>query len=123
MRAYELDGVLYPVGITANEQEHVTPPLFYPKPPFAIITARPVSMVVTTHLWLHDVELVPELVFHSCPGVDLKTNWQYKLGVLRNYLTITHYFEGNTTVASMLQEHLPNCKIMLPASHNVMDCT
>jgi hypothetical protein len=117
--AYDLDGVLLPdcdrlPGVGGlNEfyqlMEFVRP-LFQPKEPYSIITARLATYRESTQRWISKyLDIAPEKLYHDITDNNAAL---YKTTVLNSTPDIQIYIESDLSIVEFLRQHVnTGCKI------------
>lgn len=117
--AYDLDGVLVPdcdklPGIGGlNEFYHLMEfvrPLFQPKAPYSIITARLATYRDSTERWIAKyLDIAPEMLYHDITDDNAAL---YKATILNATPSIQIYIESDPNIVEFLKQHVnTGCKI------------
>lgn len=117
--AYDLDGVLLPdcdrlPGVGGLDEFYqlmeFVRPLFQPKEPYSIITARLVSYRESTQRWISKyLDIAPEKLYHDIIDDNAAL---YKTAVLNSTPDIQIYIESDLNIVEFLRQHVnTGCKI------------
>lgn len=117
--AYDLDGVLLPdcdklpgvggLGEFYQLMEFVRP-LFQPKEPYSIITARLITYRESTQRWISKyLDIAPERLYHDITDNNAAS---YKATVLNATPDIQIYIESDPSIVAFLKQNVnTGCKI------------
>lgn len=117
--AYDLDGVLVPdcdilpgVGGLSEFYQlmEFVRPLFQPKLPYSIITARLATYRDSTERWISKyLDIAPDVLYHDITDNNAA---EYKIKVLNDHPEIQVYIESDMQIVTMLNKNVTTgCKI------------